>query len=81
MKVYDKRLAKQYDITVFPTLTIFRDGEMTYFEGELNDSEAVLSYLTSDDTLTLPDKIEEVNSELLMKIIRGKYVISICYSY
>ena len=51
VKVYDKRLAKQYDIKDFPTLTIFRDGEMTIFEGDVTDAEAVLAYLTSDDTL------------------------------
>ena len=51
VKVYDKRLAKQYDINEFPTLTIFRDGEMTIFEGDVTDADAVLAYLTSDDTL------------------------------
>ena len=80
VKVYDKRLAKQYDITEVPKLTIFRDGEMTPFDGDLTDAEAVLSYLTSDDTLTLPDKIEEVNAELLMKIIKDdKFVTALFF--
>lgn len=69
VKVIDKKLAKQYDIQTFPTLAIFRDGEMTLFHGDLTKPETVLEFLTSDDTLTLPDKIEEVNSDSLLRII------------
>lgn len=69
VKIYDKRLAKQYQITDFPTLTMFRDGELTRFQGDINEPDQVLEFLTSEDTLTLPDKIEEVNSASLMRII------------
>ena len=54
VKVIDKRLAKQYQISEFPTLTMFRDGELTKFEGDLTEPEQVLEFLTSEDTLTLP---------------------------
>ena len=69
VKIYDKRLAKQYQITDFPTLTMFRDGELTKFQGDINEPDQVLEFLTSEDTLTLPDKIEEVNAASLMRII------------
>ena len=36
----------------------------------------VLEFLTSEDTLTLPDKIEEVNSHLLMKIIEEEKFVT-----
>ena len=41
VKVIDKRLAKQYNIQTFPTLTMFRDGEMTPFNGDLTNAVEV----------------------------------------
>ena len=80
VKVIDKRLAKQYNIQDFPTLTMFRDGEMTPFPGDLTNAEQVLEFLTSEDTLTLPDKIEEVNSESLMRIVsEDKFVTALFF--
>lgn len=76
VKVIDKRLAKQYHIQTFPTLTMFRDGEMTPFNGDLTDAAKVLEFLTSEDTLTLPDKIEEVNSHSLMRIINEEKFVT-----
>ncbi len=68
-QVSDKKLAKEYEIKELPTLSLFRDGEMAPFEGDLNDPKAVLEFLTSEDSLTLPDKIEEVNADSLHRII------------
>ena len=48
---------------------MFRDGELTKFQGDINEPDQVLEFLTSEDTLTLPDKIEEVNAASLMRII------------
>jgi len=76
VKVINKRLAKQYHVQTFPTLTMFRDGEMTPFIGDLTNAAQVLEFLTSEDTLTLPDKIEEVNSHLLMKIIEEEKFVT-----
>ena len=42
VKVIDKRLAKQYHVTSFPTLTMFRDGEMTPFNGDLTNAAKVV---------------------------------------
>ena len=41
VKVIDKRLAKQYHVQTFPTLTMFRDGEMTPFIGDLTNAAQV----------------------------------------
>lgn len=37
--------------------------------GDLMDEESVLEFLTSLEALDLPDRIEEVNSKILQKII------------
>ena len=49
VKVIDKRLAKQYHIQTFPTLTMFRDGEMTPFIGDLTNAAQVKDLLNVQD--------------------------------
>ena len=44
VKVIDKRLAKQYHVQTFPTLTMFRDGEMTPFIGDLTNAAQVREF-------------------------------------
>ena len=40
VKINDKRLAKSFGISHFPTLTFFRDGQIQIFEG---NTELVLT--------------------------------------
>ena len=49
VKVIDKRLAKQYHVQTFPTLTMFRDGEMTPFIGDLTNAAQVKDLLNVQD--------------------------------
>ena len=49
VKVIDKRLAKQYHVQTFPTLTMFRDGEMTPFIGDLTNAAQVKELLNFQD--------------------------------
>eukprot|EP00095_Tigriopus_kingsejongensis_P009527 maker-scaffold561_size136864-snap-gene-0.22 protein:Tk09527 transcript:maker-scaffold561_size136864-snap-gene-0.22-mRNA-1 annotation:"GL10978" len=80
VKINDKRLAKSYGIKRFPALTFFRDGELTVFEGDLTDEDEVLEFLTSENLLIIPGKIEDVNAEALSKIIKEqKYVTALFY--
>lgn len=37
--------------------------------GDIEDEDEVLSWLTDEDTLEIPGKIEEVNSRMLDKIL------------
>ncbi|XP_058053286.1 uncharacterized protein LOC131205271 isoform X5 [Anopheles bellator] len=69
VKINDKRLAKQYGISKFPALTYFREKEPIIYEGDLMDEAGVLDFLTSLEAMDLPDRIEEVNSKILSKII------------
>eukprot|EP00094_Tigriopus_californicus_P009562 TCALIF_09219-PA protein Name:"Protein of unknown function" AED:0.40 eAED:0.40 QI:0/-1/0/1/-1/1/1/0/681 len=80
VKVNDKRLAKSYGVRRFPALTFFRNGEITIFEGDVTDEDEVLDFLTSENLLVIPDKIEEVNADALASIIRDqKYVSALFY--
>lgn len=80
VKVNDKRLAKSYGVRKFPALTFFRNGEITIFDGDVSDEDEVLDFLTSENLLVIPDKIEEVNADALANIIRDqKYVSALFY--
>lgn len=53
----------------FPVLVLFRNGEPLTFDGDISDEDEVLTWLTDDDTLELPDRIEEVNLKMLQRLL------------
>ncbi|XP_049870043.1 uncharacterized protein LOC126369599 isoform X1 [Pectinophora gossypiella] len=65
----DMSLAKKYGIKTFPTLVFFRNKDPLIYKGDIEDEDEVLSWLTDEDTLEIPGKIEEVNSRMLDKIL------------
>ncbi|XP_063533402.1 uncharacterized protein LOC134743724 isoform X4 [Cydia strobilella] len=79
VKINDKRLAKQYGITKFPALTYFREKEPIIYEGDLMDEESVLDFLTSLESMDLPDRIEEVNQKILSKIIEDTEYVAVLF--
>ncbi|XP_065090647.1 uncharacterized protein hlk isoform X4 [Ochlerotatus camptorhynchus] len=79
VKVNDKRLAKQYGINKFPALTYFREKEPIIYEGDLMDEAGVLDFLTSLEAMDLPDRIEEVNSKILAKIIEDSDYVAVLF--
>ncbi|XP_013184648.2 uncharacterized protein LOC106130366 isoform X2 [Amyelois transitella] len=79
VKINDKRLAKQYGITKFPALTYFREKEPIIYEGDLMDEESVLDFLTSLESMDLPDRIEEVNQKILSKIIEDTNYVAVLF--
>ncbi|KAL7646704.1 UNVERIFIED_CONTAM: hypothetical protein RMT77_001957 [Armadillidium vulgare] len=62
-------LAEKYGIKTFPTLALFRNGEPVIFKGDLSDEERVLNWLTDEETLEIPNQIEEVNSKMLERLL------------
>ncbi|VVC95729.1 unnamed protein product [Leptidea sinapis] len=65
----DMTLAKKYGIKTFPALVFFRNKEPLIYKGDIEDEDEVLAWLTDEDTLEIPGKIEEVNSKMLEKIL------------
>ncbi|CAG4916765.1 unnamed protein product [Colias eurytheme] len=65
----DVSLAKKYGIKTFPALVFFRNKEPLIYKGDIEDEDEVLAWLTDEDTLEIPGKIEEVNSRMLEKIL------------
>lgn len=72
----DTAMAKKLNIKHFPQLVFFRNRDPLFYDGDLDDEDEVLSWLTDEDTLEIPGKIEEVNSKMLEKILsENDYVV------
>lgn len=65
----DTVMAKKLNIKAFPQLVFFRNRDPLFYKGDLEDEDEVLSWLTDENTLEIPGKIEEVNSRMLEKIL------------
>ncbi|XP_053665488.1 uncharacterized protein LOC128714637 [Anopheles marshallii] len=65
----DMVTAKKYNIKNIPSLVFFRNKDPLIFSGDMNDEDEVLAWLTDEETLEIPGKIEEVNIKMLEKIL------------
>ncbi|XP_035790580.1 uncharacterized protein LOC118465954 isoform X5 [Anopheles albimanus] len=65
----DMATAKKYNIKNLPSLVFFRNKDPLIYSGDLNDEDEVLAWLTDEETLEIPGKIEEVNIKMLEKIL------------
>jgi hypothetical protein len=62
-------IAKKYGIKNLPKLVFFRNKDPLVYSGDLDDEDEVLAWLTDENTLEIPGKIEEVNMKMLEKIL------------
>jgi len=69
---HELEIAKENKIKRFPALGLFKNEEFVKFEGDLTQEIAVLRWLTAEETLELPEKIEEVNEIMLSKRIKSE---------
>ena len=51
----------------FPAVTFFKAGAMMVYPGDVMETEAVIEFLTNEEALELPDKIEAVDDENLFR--------------
>ncbi|XP_051861870.1 uncharacterized protein LOC117567109 isoform X2 [Drosophila albomicans] len=65
----DTGIAKKYNVKTYPRLVFFRNRDPLHFTGDLDDEDEVLAWITDDETLEIPGKIEEVNVKMLDKIL------------
>ena len=79
VKINDKRYGKSFGIKKFPALTFFRGWEVMIYEGDLKDEEAVLDFLTDEDNMAIPDKIEEVDAEQLIGIVETDPFVTVIF--
>jgi len=81
LKINDKKAAKAHGVRNFPSLSIIRSGDISHYDGELVDQEAVADFLVNDDQDDGDTKIEHVTaSELELLVTNNKYVAVFFYS-
>ena len=51
----------------FPAVTFFKAGTMMIYGGDVMETDAVIEFLTNEEALELPDKIEAVDDENLFR--------------
>ena len=56
-------------------MSFFKAGTMILYPGDVTETDRVVEFLTSEEALELPDKIEEVDAENLFRSIRQKKII------
>ncbi|XP_044743397.1 uncharacterized protein LOC123305679 isoform X2 [Chrysoperla carnea] len=75
----DTNVAKKRGIKKFPSLVFFRNKDPLIYEGDIGDEDEVLAWLTDEDTLEIPGKIEEVNSKMLEKILNENDLVVVFF--
>ncbi|XP_044757514.1 uncharacterized protein LOC123315746 isoform X4 [Coccinella septempunctata] len=79
VRIQDPQLAKRYSIKTFPALVYFRNGNPLLFEGDLQNEESVLEWLTDDDNRELADEIESVNERMLARLLAESSFLAVFY--
>lgn len=49
-------------------MTFFKAGTMMLYPGDVMETDAVIDFLTNEEALELPDKIEAVDDENLFRL-------------
>lgn len=75
----ERAAAKKFGITTFPKLLFFKHKEPTVYEGDLMNEEQVLEWLTSIESMDLPDKIEEVTAKSLPSVIDNQDYVAVLF--
>ena len=69
VKIDEPQYAKTHKIKTFPTIGLFRNSDLMIYDGKVDNSMAVLKWLTDLDNLKIEGRIEEVGIPLLEMII------------
>lgn len=79
VRIQDPQLAKRYSIKTFPALVYFRNGNPLLFEGDLQNEDSLLEWLTDDDNRELADEIESVNERMLARLLSESPFLAVFY--
>lgn len=67
-KCSDRLMAKKYGFRKPPGVTYFRKGKYINYDGDIDDDEEILDWLTHPENMELTDHIERVNRRMFSKI-------------
>lgn len=87
VKCTDKLMAKKYGFRDLPGISYFRKGKNIRYDGQVDDEEELLDWLTNPDNMQLTDRIESVNRKMFQKIRQTSDYVAVffckqsCFSY
>jgi len=79
VKINNKKYARGWGIRHFPAVSFFKAGSMMVYPGDVLDTNAVIEFLTSEEALELPDKIEEVDDENLFRLMEEEEHMAVLF--
>ncbi|KAG8331953.1 hypothetical protein J6590_031197 [Homalodisca vitripennis] len=68
VKCSDRLMAKKYGFRNPPGVTYFRKGKYINYDGDIDDDEELLDWLTDPQNMELTEHIEKVNRKMFNKI-------------
>lgn len=75
VKTKDLLMAKKYGFRNPPGVSYFRKGKFINYDGDIDDEEELLDWLTDPVNMELTDHIERVNRKMFEKIRkRSEYI-------
>lgn len=75
VKTKDLLMAKKYGFRNPPGVSYFRKGKIINYDGDIDDEEELLDWLTDPINMELTDHIERVNRKMFEKIRkRSEYI-------
>lgn len=69
VKISSPEAAEKYNVLNVPSLVYFRKKTPLMYDGDLNQEDKVLQWLTSQDVFEIKNEIEEVNKKMLDKLL------------
>jgi hypothetical protein len=79
VRINDKRYGKSLGVRKFPSLSILRKNEIVIYEGDLKDKEDLLDFMTDEDNLAIPDKIQEADREEMLEIVEANPLVAVFF--
>ena len=80
VKLDEPQYAKVHKIKTFPTIGLFRNGDLAIYDGKVGEAMSVMKWLTDLDNLKIEGQIEEVGIPLLeMLIDKETNIFSLLY--
>lgn len=68
VRMKDRLMAKKYGFRNPPGITYFRKGKSINYDGDIDDEEEILDWLTNPENMELTDHIERINNKMFQKV-------------
>ena len=79
VKLNNKKYARSLGIRHFPAVSFFKAGTMMLFQGDVMETDLVIDFLTNEEALELPDKIEAVDDENLFRVLEEEEHVAVLF--